>query len=200
MGRTEGIVIQLVINIPRFLEVLLVWILLLYRRLRYGYAFRHIPLTQGKYAIVDPEDYERFGQYRWFAVRSRDTFYAARSARREKDGRRKSYQMHREIMKIAEGMVCDHINGDGLDNRKANLREATCAQNNWNRAKSRVISCSKYKGLAWDRQDRRWEVRISVNGRRIYIGRFKDQLEAAKAYDAAAVKYHGQYANVNFET
>jgi hypothetical protein len=156
-------------------------------------------LTKGKYAIVDPEDYDRLSKYKWHAYKSRNTFYAARFGRRGKGGKRKCYQMHREIMAMSKEKVCDHINGNGLNNRKVNLREATRAQNGWNKGKSRVRSCSKYKGLAWDKCDRRWEVRISVNGRRMYIGRFEDEVEAARAYDAAAIRYHGRYANVNFE-
>jgi len=103
-------------------------------------------------------------------------------------------------MQIGEDKVCDHINGDGLNNRKVNLREASRAENSWNSGKSRGVSRSKYKGPAWDSRDKRWEVRISVNGRRIYLGRFKNEVEAAKAYDAAAKKYHGRYANLNFKT
>ncbi|MHC4571421.1 MAG: HNH endonuclease [Planctomycetota bacterium] len=118
------------------------------RRIHCGYAFRRIALTRGKYAIVDPQDYERLNKYRWCAVRSRNTFYALRFGRRGAGGRRKCYQMHREIMELGAGKLCDHINGDGLDNRKENLRPATRAQNNWNRGKSRVVSCSRYKGLA----------------------------------------------------
>ncbi len=108
--------------------------------------------------------------------------------------------MHREIMKLECNKLCDHINGNGLDNRKTNLRPASRAQNGWNRGKSRVKSRSRYKGLAWDKKDKRWEVRISVNGRRIYIGRFEDQIQAARAYDRAARIYHGRYAQANFET
>ena len=157
-------------------------------------------MSRGKYAIVDPDDYELLARYRWHAVRSRNTFYAARFGKREKGRRRKYYQMHREVMNIPNRMMCDHINGNGLDNRKANLRPATRAQNGWNRGKSRVESRSKYKGPAWDKADKRWEVRISVNSRRIYVGRFKDEMKAVRAYDAAAIKYHGRFANVNFET
>jgi len=103
-------------------------------------------------------------------------------------------------MQIGDDMLCDHINGDGLDNRKVNLREATCAQNSWNSGKSRGVSRSKYKGPAWDKRYRKWEVRICVNGRRIYIGRFEDQIEAARAYDRAAKKYHGEFALPNFDS
>ena len=149
---------------------------------------------------MDPEDYERLARYKWHAMKCRHTFYAARYGRRDKDGKRKCYMMHREIMKLEGETVCDHINGNGLDNRKANLRPATRAQNGWNRRKGRIKSRSRYKGLAWDSKDKRWEVRISVNGRRIYIGRFQDQMKAARAYDRAARKYHGQYAQFNFET
>jgi len=184
----------LTITIPWWLERLVVLPVLLYRRIRYGYTFRRIPLTRGKYAIVDPDDYDGLSQYKWQAYKSRNTFYAARFGRRGKDSKRKCYPMHRDVMEIAEGKVCDHISGDGLDNRKANLREASCAENGWNSGKGRVRSRSRYKGLAWDRRFGKWEVRISVNGRRIYIGRFEDESAAARAYDCAAVAYHGRYA------
>ncbi len=171
----------------------------MWRRVRYGYAFRRIALTRGQYTIVDPEDYERLARYKWQAMKSRHTFYASRYSRRDKDGKRKCYMMHREILKPEGNKLCDHINGNGLDNRKTNLRPATRAQNGWNRRKNRVKSRSRYKGLAWDSKDKRWEVRISVNGRRIYVGRFQDQTEAARAYDRAARRYHGRYAQVNFK-
>lgn len=173
--------------------------MLLARRIRYGYSFRKIQLTRGKFAIVDPADYYRLAAYKWHALKGAKTFYAGRFGSRAKGRKAKFYQMHRQIIHIPDGMVCDHVNGKGLDNRKANLRAVTLAQNRWNSPKSRARSRSRFKGLAWDKKDKRWEVRICVNGRRIYIGRFKDELTAARAYDKAATEYHGQYASLNFD-
>lgn len=180
-------------------EIFIVPFVLIARRLRYGYAFRRIRLTRGKFAIVDPDDYYRLAKYKWQAMKGTNTFYAGRTERLKPGRKQRCRLMHREIVSIPNGMLCDHINGNGLDNRKANLRPVTPAQNLWNTRKSKAKSRSRYKGVAWDRNDRRWEVRISVNSRRIYIGRFTDELEAAKAYDRAARKYHGRYAGVNFE-
>jgi len=106
--------------------------------------------------------------------------------------------MHHDVMKVPAGFVIDHINGNGLDNRKANLRQSTYAQNSWNRGKARVKSSSKYKGVCQHKKDRKWQAQISAVGKRIYLGRFKNQKEAAKAYDKAAKKYHGEFANLNF--
>ena len=177
-----------------------VFFVLLYRRIRFGYAFRRIALTKGKYAIIDPDDYQRLSQYRWYPAKTRSTVYAYRFDKWVKGRKRKSHLMHREIIQTPDGLVCDHINGNGLDNRKANLRPATYAQNSWNRAKGKVKSRSKYKGLALHKKTGKWQVQISVNGRRIHLGCFKDQVQAAKAYDKAAIKYHGRFANLNFES
>lgn len=106
--------------------------------------------------------------------------------------------MHHLVIDIPPGLFPDHINHNGLDNRKANVRPVTRAQNVWNRRKFKRPTRSKYKGVDWAIDMKRWRARIRVNGRRIYLGSFSDELEAAKAYDRAARKYHGQFAALNF--
>jgi hypothetical protein len=172
-------------------------LLLLWRRLRYGYAFRRIPLTQGRFAIVDPADYPRLSRCKWRLCRTRgkNVLYAERSIRLP-GGRYSRMLMHRELLDPPAGYVIDHINGDGLDNRRANLRLATVAQNAWNSRKRN--SRSGYKGVCYDKIKGLWRAAIVCHGRRIHLGYFKDKIAAAKAYDAAAIKYYKQFARPNF--
>ena len=169
---------------------------LLYRRLCYGYAFCRIPLTQGKYAIVDPDDYFRLSKFKWFATKRCSTYYAARW--KYKAGKRRYHLMHREVCKVADDMLVDHINHNGLDNRKANLRPATFAQNVYNRKKRSGNSRSRYKGIWWDKRWKKWCAEIRVNKTKIRLGSYDDEIEAAKAYDRAAKKYHDEFASLNF--
>jgi hypothetical protein len=106
--------------------------------------------------------------------------------------------MHREVLNVLDNMLIDHINRKGLDNRKANLRPATQAQNMRNRKKHHYNSRSRYKGLYWQEHNKKWRVRIAFNKKRIQLGQFSDEIEAAKAYDRAAKKYHGDFASLNF--
>jgi hypothetical protein len=182
---------------PATLKRLVVSIGLLFRRLRYGYSVGLIPVGQGKYAIVDADDYDRLAKYKWQLWSSRDTYYAFRETSARGGKKRQRVLMHREIIDIPEGMVCDHANRKSLDNRKANLRQATASQNGCNTCK-RVKKTSRYRGVSQDARSNKWRAQIRVNGRNIYLGVSDDEVDAAKAYDAAAKKYHGEFAVLNF--
>jgi hypothetical protein len=179
----------------------MVFVTLLYRKIRYGYEFRMIRMSQPRYAKVDPADYERLRKYEWFAAgkrRNNSSFYAQGYVTDKKTGKEKLVFMHREILKVPKGMLVDHINHDGMNNRSANLRKATHSQNMCNRKKRSDSSTSKYKGVCWHKGKRKWEATIGFKGRNIHLGRFKSEKAAAKAYDAAARKYHGEFAETNF--
>ena len=190
--------IQLVIPIPDRLERILVLPVLLYWRIRYGYTFRLIPLTQRKYAIVDPDDYYWLSKHKWTTSRVFTKFYAVRSELCKTSGKRKTYRMQREVAHTPEGLECDHINSNSLDNRKANLRSATRQQNCWNSSKRKPRSLSKYKGVSRKKRGQPWKAILTVNGKKIYLGCFDNQKQAAKAYDAAAKKFFGEFATLNF--
>jgi len=99
---------------------------------------------------------------------------------------------------VPEGMVVDHINHDGMDNRKANLRAATHSQNLCHRRKHSGTKSSKYKGVHWHKFNKRWAARITFKKKTINLGYFRNEIDAAKAYDRAARKYHGEFASLNF--
>jgi len=188
--------ISVSLSVPTILVRIPVWIVLLYRRLRYGYSFRLIKLTRGKYAKVDQDDFERLNRYKWNVLSSRGTHYARRTA--FKNGKRFDVYMHRVVCHAPPGMVVDHINRDALDNRKTNLRPATKKQNTWNRDHGKKTATSTYKGVFWDKQRKKWQARLHHNGRSLYLGLFTDEIQAAKAYDREAKKYRGEYAFLNF--
>ena len=175
-----------------FLVLVLTW-----RRLRYGYAFRRIPLTQGQFAIVDPQDYQRLSRYKWRLCRTKgkNVLYAERSIRLP-GGKYSRLLMHRQLIKAPEGYVIDHINGCGLDNRRANLRLATAAQNAWNSKKRNPRS--GYKGVWFAGDKGLWRAAIVCYGRRMHLGYFTDKIDAARAYDAAAITYYKEFARLNF--
>jgi len=106
--------------------------------------------------------------------------------------------MHRQLIQPPDGYVIDHINGEGLDNRRANLRFATVAQNAWNSKKRNPRS--GYKGVCFDKQKHLWRAAIVCHRKRIHLGYFKNKIHAARAYDFAAKKYHKEFASLNFES
>ncbi len=188
--------VQIKIQAPEFVYQVCVKILLFYRRLRYGYSFRKIPLTQGQFAIVDDEDYEKLSGYKWYASKKGRTFYAERA---DRGGRKKrNIPMHREILDMPAGKCIDHINHNSLDNRRANLRIVTQEHNNWNKRKKRGNCSSQYKGVSWQKSPGRWKAMIVYKGKWIFIGYFDNEVSAAKAYDAKAQELFGEYAALNF--
>jgi hypothetical protein len=187
--------IKITIKIPPIVETLCVWPVLLYRQLRYGYAFRKIRLTQGKYAIVDPYDFEKLSQYKWCIKKNKNkkTIYAHRAAYKMKN----TVLMHRQIMCAEKGILIDHINNNGLDNRKANLRFATYRQNAWNSKMGINSGSSKYKGVSWDRRSKKWRAMICNNYKKMHLGFFDNEKAAAKVYNEAAKKHRGVFAVLN---
>ena len=154
-----------------------------------------IELTQGKIALVDDEDYESLIKHSWCLSKCSNTNYAIRGV--TENGKHRSILMHREIMRPPPGLIVDHINGDGLDNRKANLRLVTESQNHYNQKKQSRPTSSAYKGVYWHKRDKVWMVRIQSTGTYHYIGSFKSEREAALAYNRAAIRLHGNHAKLN---
>lgn len=153
-----------------------------------------IPLTRGLVAIVDAEDAGRvLSAGKWYATPGRHTFYGLRHTGLA-DGRRGSITLHRFL---TGWPLVDHVNRDGLDNRRRNLREATHRQNAQNR-RVRADSGSRYKGVNWSPGQQVWRAYVNAQGRMISLGSYQDPAEAARAYDIGALHYFGDFAALNF--
>lgn len=153
-----------------------------------------ILLTQGLVALVDDADFHRLSIYKWFAVRGHNTFYAVRNRASPKRG---LICMHHEVVgKPVHGFQTDHIDGNGLNNQRVNLREATAGQNQMNQRVT--VGSSMYKGVSWHSTGKKWRARIHTNGRDEYLGFFSSEEDAARVYDSAASNYFGEFARLNF--
>lgn len=154
-----------------------------------------IPLSRGLVAIVDAADYELACRYKWHAVKPSGAYYAA-SSYGPKNHRSYIY-LHRLLMNAPSGVLIDHIDGNGLNCTRANLRLATRSQNNSNRDKQ-PKNKSGYKGVSWDKVNKKWVAYIQVGNKSINLGRYATADDAARAYDAGAKKFHGEFARLNF--
>lgn len=150
---------------------------------------KEIPLTQGRIALIDDEDYERVMRFRWRARRDKKTWYA------ETGPSDRSVFLHNFILGTAPGFEGEHRDSDGLNNRRGNLRIATRSQNCMNR---RGWSKYGYKGIYKISTGDRYGARIQVGKKIHQIGCFDSPEEAARAYDVEAIKLHGEFAKLNF--
>ncbi len=157
----------------------------------YILIMKTIKLNHGKVALVDDEDYEYLNQWKWFAHKHPRVFYAERT---DHSGvKDKTILMHRLIMKTPKGLQVDHIDHDGLNNQKHNMRNCTLKQNTQNK---RAYGKIKYSGVTSNNGYIRSS--ITIDGKYQHLGMFKTEEEAARAHDVMAKKYYGEFANLNF--
>lgn len=154
---------------------------------------KEIPLTQDKVALIDDEDFERVNQYKWYAVKAVTGAWYARTIINGD-----LVYMHQLIMNTTGQLEIDHKDCNGLNNQKFNLRYCTRSQNQMNKNKRKNATSSKFKGVSWDYQHQKWRAEICKDYETYHLGRFVDEIEAAKTYDKAALKLFGEYARPNF--
>ena len=151
---------------------------------------KQIKLTKGLFALVDDEDFEYLNQWKWCATKAHNTYYAKRTVNK------KSIQMHRIILGLTDPTIfTDHIDHNGLNNQKNNLRKCTHSENMRNRSKKKQSS-NNHIGVYFEKDRDLYGVRILVNKKHLRIGRFKTEEEAIKARNEAVLKYHGKFANL----
>jgi hypothetical protein len=149
---------------------------------------KRIPLSQGKFALIDDEDFPEVSKHKWFIING----YAGTATSGAK------VYLHRFLMNPKKKEQIDHINLDKLDCRRGNMRLCGSAQNHYNKP---LISTntSGYKGVSWDKVNSKWRAQIMVHKKTINLGRYHTKEDAASAYDNAAKKYFGEFSRTNFE-
>ena len=153
---------------------------------------REIPLSRGLVALVDDEDFERLSKFKWYASPA----YAVRNGK-DADGKAMQIRMHREILNAKPDQEVDHVNRNGFDNRRENLRLCSHAENVRNRSSYKNNS-SGFKGVSFHKGTGKWQARIRIDERLQHLGVHATAEEAARAYDAAAIEIHGKFASLNF--
>lgn len=148
-------------------------------------------------ALVDDIDHDRLRAWKWWPlVTTTGKIYAYRPVSR--DGHDTTVLMHRELMDSPKRLLVDHIDGNGLNNQRGNLRTASGTQNNGNRIKLKGTS-SQYKGVSWSKSKKKWVAAIKCDGKTKFLGYFADEDEAARKYDVEALKVFGEFARPNFK-
>jgi hypothetical protein len=161
------------------------------------FPMRKIKLTQGYVALVDNEDYQRVSQFKWIAKEGNTTVYAQRRYKNA-HGKWTSQLLHRFVLRVKNlnVQIDHHPDSSGLNCQKNNLRLATSGENTHNQ-RLRKDSTSGYKGVSWHKQTHKWRANLWIDRVHKSLGLFKSPKEAAKAYDAAALLYHGEFAKTN---
>lgn len=157
---------------------------------------KEIKLTQGKVAVVDDDMFDYLNQWKWHYYKPKrgKTGYAERSTG-NRSGQHTTIRMHRVIMNTPSGQQVDHKDHNGCHNWRDNMRNCTNSENSKNQSPKK--GSSLYKGVSWYQPRHKWAVQITVNYKKIFVGYYSTQEAAARAYDEAARKYHGEFAHLN---
>ena len=155
-----------------------------------------IQLTQRKITLVDDQDFLRVSAFKWHASKQKNSWIAASNMLI--NGKRRPVPLHRFILNAPSRFDVDHKNGDSLDNRRNNLRICEHIKNTQAFHTKRKNTASKYRGVSWHKAGCFWTAQICPNWKKIHLGCFQSEIEAAKAYDAAAKQMFGSFASPNF--
>jgi hypothetical protein len=150
-----------------------------------------IDIGNGSVAVVDAADFNEVSKYKWHLLNTRGKRYAIAHIV-DHEGNRETVYMHRLIAGVSKGQVCDHIDGDGLNNKRLNLRACSHQQNIWN-AKRSVRNKSGFKGVCWHKNNQKWHARISKGGVSVHLGFYESPEIAHQAYCKAAKELHGEF-------
>ena len=154
----------------------------------------NIPLTHGRFALIDDEDYKKASKWRWRVIQNR--YVEGRRLTNQKE----NIRLHRLILDAPKDMDVDHIDYDGFNNQKSNLRLCTTAQNIQRQRPQTRSKTSRHRGVFWDKSRNRWTAKVRKCGKDILIGRFKTEIEAVKIWNEKAKELFGEYAYINILT